>query len=201
MGIHSTELLVGEAERTRSILYSVKTIPRFCDIDGIHQACKFELSEMEDNRQNRMNILDSIIGNAVKEVSLQYVQRLASDQIINLKNEFTKNKTFSVSQMMLGNDKNNNNINKTNVDDYQSQLIHFPYFRSILSESMAFIKAEQEQLVRLASQFGIATDNISISQDMDGEFSASVTEVLLEGLRYTQPPILEKKDKSNYEAI
>jgi magnesium chelatase subunit I len=200
MGVHSTELLVGEAERTRSILHSVKAIPRFCDIYSIHQSCKFELSEMEDNRQNRMNILDSIIGNAIKEVSLQYVERLASEQITKLKDEFAKNKVFSVSQLMLGNNNNNNN-KKTNLEDYESQLIKFPHLRSVLNETMAYIKDEQERFVDMAKQFEIGTDNIFISQDIDGEFSASVTEVILEGLRYNQPPLLEKKGKSNYEAI
>jgi magnesium chelatase subunit I len=200
MGIHSTELLVAEAERTRTIMYSVKTIPRFCDIHAIYEACKFELSEMEDNRLNRMNVLDSIIGNAIKEVSLQYVQKLTSDQITKLKNEFVKNKTFSVSQLTPGYNKNNNN-NKSNVDGYESQLVQFPYFRSILNETTAYIKDEQEQFVALAKQVGIEPDNILISQDMDGEFSASVIEVLLEGLRHIQPPILEKKDKGKYEAI
>jgi magnesium chelatase subunit I len=196
MGIHSTELLVGEAERTRSIQHSVKAIPRFCDIHGIYQACKFELSEMEDNRQNRINILDSIINDAIKEVSLRYVQRLASDQIMKLKDEFEKNKTFSVSQTMIAKDNT-----RTDLTDYESQLAEFPFFRSVLNETVAYIKYEQEKFVGLASHFGIATDNISVSQDTDGEFSASAIEVLLEGLRYTQPPILEKKDKSNYEAI
>src|SRR6476620_3650153 len=32
MGVHSVELLIGEAERNRSILNSVKAVPRFCDI-------------------------------------------------------------------------------------------------------------------------------------------------------------------------
>src|ERR671932_960461 len=114
MGIHSTELLVAEAERARTIQHSVKAIPRFCDIHGIYQAWKFELSEMEDNRENRINILDSIINGAIKEVSLQYVQKLTSDQITKLKNEFEKNKTFSVSQMTPGKNKDNN---KSSVDD------------------------------------------------------------------------------------
>src|ERR671935_1356731 len=42
MGVHSTELLVGEAERTRSVMHSIKTIPRFCDMHCIHQSSKFE---------------------------------------------------------------------------------------------------------------------------------------------------------------
>ena len=195
MGVHSTEVLVGEAERTRSILHSVNAIPRFCDIHGIHQSCKFELSEMEDNRQNRMSILDSIIDNAIKEVSIQYIERLASEQITKLNSEFAKNKVFTVSQMMLGNNK------KTNLEDYESQLLKFPHLRLVINETMAHIKDEQARFVDMAKQFGIGTDNISVSQDLDGEFSASVTEVILEGLRYTQPPLLEKKSKNSYEAI
>ena len=197
MGIHSVELLISEAERTRSIQHSVRAIPRFCDIHSIYQACKFELSEMEDNRQNRINILDSIIGAAIKEVSSRYAQRLATDQVLKLKNEFVKNKTFSVSQMMPGNDVNN----RSDLSDYESQLRQFPYFRSVLNETLVYIKSQQEKFVGLANHFGIAIDNISVSQDADREFSASAIELLLEGLRYTQPPILEKKDKSNYEGI
>ena len=57
MAVHSMEIIIGEAERTRSILHDVKAIPRFCDIHSIHQSSKFELSEMEDNRHNRMQVL------------------------------------------------------------------------------------------------------------------------------------------------
>jgi hypothetical protein len=116
---------------------------------------------------------------------------------MKLKDEFAKNKTFSVSQMMIGNDSNN----RIDQADYESQLAVFPYFRSVLNETVAYIKNEQEKFAGLANHFGIAADNISVSRDTDGEFSASAIEVLLEGLRYTQPPILEKKDKTNYEAI
>ncbi|MFL6344014.1 MAG: hypothetical protein ACJ71A_01030, partial [Nitrososphaeraceae archaeon] len=96
---------------------------------------------------------------------------------------------------------NNNNNNKTNQEDYESQLIKFPYLRSILNETMAYIEDEQERFVDMAKQFGIGTDIISVLQYIDGELSASVTEVILEGLRYSQPPLLEKKGKSNYEAM
>ena len=60
---------------------------------------------MEDNRQNRINILNSLINDAIKEVSLQYVQKISSEQITKLKNEFIKNKAFMVSQVILGDKK------------------------------------------------------------------------------------------------
>jgi len=103
MAVHSLETWIAEAERTRSILNPVHSIPRFCDIDSIYQSSKFELSEMEDSRENRRTILKSIIENAIKDVSLGYVQRLSEEQIKRVGNEFAKNKQFLVSQLILGN--------------------------------------------------------------------------------------------------
>jgi magnesium chelatase subunit I len=194
MAVHSLELLIGEAERTRSILHYVNAVPRFCDIHSIHQSSKFELSELEDNRQNRINILDSIISRAIKEVSLEYVERLSSEQITKLKSEFAKNKTFLVSQMMLGG-------KKFDSGDYESQLIKFPSLKQVLDETIECIKEEQNNLVNKANQLGIKTENIRITQDIDGEFVASVTEVVLEGLRWIQPPLLDKKDNNRYELV
>ena len=146
---------------------------------------------MEDNRQNRINILNSLINDAIKEVSLQYVQKISSEQITKLKNEFVKNKAFMVSQVILG-DK------KSDLADYESQLAKFPNLKQVLNETMVDIKDEQKQLVEKAKQLGIKTDNISITQDLDGEFAAAVTEVVLEGLRWIHPPLLDRKDNTNY---
>ncbi|HET7391383.1 MAG TPA: AAA family ATPase [Nitrososphaeraceae archaeon] len=194
MAVHSLELLIGEAERTRSILHYVNAVPRFCDIHSIHQSSKFELSELEDNRQNRINILDSIISRAIKEVSLEYVERLSSEQIAKLKSEFAKNKTFLVSQMMLGG-------KKCDSGDYESQLIKFPSLKQVLDETIEYIKEEQNNLVNKANQLGIKTENICVTQDLNGEFFASVAEVVLEGLRWIQPPLLDKKDNNRYELV
>ena len=194
MGVHSMELLIGEAERTRSILHHVNAVPRFCDFHSIHQSSKFELSELEDNRQNRTNTLDSIISSATKDVSLEYVQRLSSEQIIKLKNDFAENKAFHVSQMMLGR-------KKSEFGDYESQIVSFPTLKQVLAETMAYIKDEQTKLVDKAHQLGIKTDNIRTRQDLDGEFSASVIEVVLEGLRWIQPPLLDKSDNNGYGLI
>jgi magnesium chelatase subunit I len=194
MGVHSMELLIGEAERTRSILCYVNAVPRFCDFHSIHQSSKFELSELEDNRQNRTNTLDSIISSATKDVSLEYVQRLSSEQIIKLKSDFAENKAFHVSQMMLGR-------MKSESGDYESQIISFPTLKQVLDETMAYIKDEQTKLVDKAHQLGIKTDNIRLRQDLDGEFSASVIEVVLEGLRWIQPPLLDKSDNNRYGLV
>ena len=191
MGIHSMELLIGEAERTRAILHYVKAVPRFCDIHSIHQSSKFELSEMEDNRQNRMNILNSLINDAMKEVSLQYVQNISSEQITKLKNELIKNKAFMVSQVALGG-------KKSDLAGYDSQLANFPILKQVLNKTVIDIKDEQKLLVERAKLLGIKTENVFITQDLDGEFAAAVTEVVLEGLRWVHPPLLDRKDNTNY---
>jgi len=187
MSVHSMEMMVGEAERTRSIAHGVKAIPRFCDIHCIHQSSKFELAEMEDTRENRRNILDSIIEAALKEVALEYIQKLATEQLTKVKNDFVKNKAFQVSQTLVGEAKS---------PDYESQLTKFPGLRQAVNETIANVKEEQKQLIERAKQLGIRSDNILLSQDLNGEFTASVIEVILEGLRHTQPPLLDRKDNS-----
>jgi magnesium chelatase subunit I len=189
MAVHSMETMIAEAERTRAILHYVKAIPRFCDIHSIRQSAKFELSEMEDNRHNRMQVLDSIIENAIKEVCLEYVQNLPPELITKLKNEFGKNKEFLVSQLVLG--------SKGSVStDYESQLVKFPSLKQIINETINTVKGEQEEFVNKAKDLGINIDSLSYLQDLDGEFTASITEVILEGFRWIQPPLLNKKDNS-----
>ena len=189
MAVHSMEAIIGEAERTRSILHYVKAIPRFCDIHSIHQSAKFELSEMEDNHDNRMTVLDSIIENAIKDVSLEYVQNLSSEQTKKLKNEFTKNKEFLVSQVILG-------AKGSSSTDYDSQLAKFPSLKQVIDDTIATVEEEQKEFVNKAKDLGINTESLSIVDELDGEFTASVTELILEGFRWIQPPLLNKKDNS-----
>ncbi len=187
MSVHSMEMMVGEAERTRSIAFGVKAIPRFCDLHCIHQSSKFELAEMEDTRESRRNVLDSIIESALKEVTLEYVQKLAPEQLTKVKNDFAKNKAFQVSQTLVGGGKS---------PDYESQLSKFSGLKAAVNETISNVKDEQKQLLERAKKLGIRTDNISLSPDLNGEFTAAVTEVILEGLRHTQPPLLDRKDNS-----
>jgi magnesium chelatase subunit I len=189
MAVHSMEAMIGEAERTRAILHYVKAIPRFCDIHSIHQSAKFELSEMEDNRHNRMQILNSIIESAIKEVCLEYVQNLSPEQITKLKNDFAKNKEFLVSQVILG--------AKGSVSrDYESQLSKFPSLKQIINDKMDTVKEQQEEFVKKAKDLGINIDSLSDMHNLDGEFTASITELILEGFRWIQPPLVNKKDNS-----
>jgi magnesium chelatase subunit I len=189
MAVHSMEAMIGEAERTRAIMHHVKAIPRFCDIHSIHQSAKFELSEMEDNRHNRMQILNSIIESAIKEVCLEYVQNLSPEQITKLKNDFAKNKEFLVSQVILG-------ANGSVSTDYESQLSKFPSLKQIINDKIDTVREQQEEFVKKAKDLGINIDSLSNMHNLDGEFTASITELILEGFRWIQPPLVNKKDNS-----
>src|SRR5919199_3303088 len=146
MSVHSMEMIVGEAERTRSIVYGVKATPRFCDIYCIHQSSKFELAEMEDTRQNRKNVLDSIIESTLKEVSLEYIQKIKPEQLTKVKNDFAKNNTFHVSQTIVGSSNSRNKVDS----DYESQLSKLPGLKQMVNETIDILKEDQKQLVEKA---------------------------------------------------
>ena len=192
MGIHSLELLIGEAERTRSIKYKVAAVPRFCDFHSIHQSSKFELLEIEDTYANRFRTLDLIIADAIKHVSSEYMHQIPTADIYRVKNEFTGNKTFEVSQSSVGQ-------KKINSVGYDFQLAKFPVLREIVTKLYGIIQAEQEEFVKDAKMHEIAVNDLVLSQKVVSEFTASIIEVVLEGLRWTEPPILDKKD-SSYES-
>ena len=184
MSIHSLELLISEAERVRSIINNIKAVPRFSDIYCVHQTSKFELSEIDDSYENRMNILDTLISNAIKKTCALYIIDIPPEKLIKLKNEFKINKTFFVSQDITG--------NKNNPKSYQSQIDKFDSLREIINIVTHNIIQDQKHFEERLREIGLNIDNFN---DMkDPEFLASVTELILEGLRFTDPPILDRKE-------
>jgi magnesium chelatase subunit I len=184
MSIHSLEVLIAEAERVRSIINNIKAVPRFSDIYCIRQTSKFELSEIDDSYENRLNILDTIISDAIKKTCALYVVNIPPEKITNLKNEFKINKTFFVSQDITG--------NTNNPKSYQSQINKFNSIREIIDIVKNNIIQDQRQFEESLRENAL---NIDRFNDMkDPEFLASVTELILEGLRFTEPPILDRKE-------
>jgi magnesium chelatase subunit I len=184
MSIHSLEVLISEAERVRSIIYNIKAVPRFSDIYCIRQTSKFELSEIDDSYENRMNILDAIISDAIKKTCAVYVVDIPTKKIMNLKNEFKINKNFFVSQDITE--------NKNNPNSYQSQINKFNSLREIIDIVIVNIIEDQKHFEESLRENAL---NIEIFNDLKNpEYLASVTELILEGLRFTDPPILDRKE-------
>jgi len=184
MSIHSLEILISEAERVRGIINNVKAVPRFSDIYSIRQTSKFELSEIDDSHENRINILDAIISDAIKKVCAQYVTNVPPERLMNLKNEFKINKAFHVSQDISGSAKN--------PKSYESQVNKFSSLREIMDIVINNISQDQKHFEESLLENAI---NVDTSKDTkDPEYLSSVTELILEGLRFTDPPILDRKE-------
>ncbi|MGH9922940.1 MAG: hypothetical protein ACRD38_09325, partial [Nitrososphaerales archaeon] len=187
MSIHGLELLLGEAFRTRALYHDVDAIPRPCDIYSIQQASKFELSEVEDNRENRIKVLNMLIEEALKQTSLEYVSGLNPDQLAKIKTEFAKNKTFEASQNVLG--------SNSGSTDYANQLEKFPTLKQVVSDVLEMVKKDQGAFAESIKKYNIDSAIIAMKDNMNGEFTASVAEIVLEGLRSLKPPVVDKKEK------
>ena len=184
MSIHSLEILISEAERVRGIINNIKAVPRFSDIYSIRQTSKFELSEIDDSYENRMNILDTIISDAVKKICAHYVTDLPPEKLISLKNEFKINKTFHVAQDITSKSKG--------PKSYQAQVSKFDSLREIMDIVAVNIAQDQKHFEVALRENAINFDTLRDTKDP--EYLASVTELILEGLRFTDPPILDRKE-------
>lgn len=242
--IHSLEIMVGEAEASRSISNNTTTIPRISDIYCISQASKFELDEIEDTTENKTKFLNSIINDTIKEISIEFFSSLINaEELLSIKNEF-KDKTFTVLQnqyqkqiynkMINGNNNNNNNkIKKNNKSEpanqgsilnvditasiinnkssslYTEQLKKFPITKKILKKAIEKLKGEQIEYIKKAQENSISNNlqyldynNMIEEFDRQEEIVAATMELLLEYLRFSRPPILEKKEnKSQYIGV
>ena len=229
--IHSLEIMIGEVEVIRSINNNTITIPRFSDIHCIFQSSKFELDEMEDTTENRIRFLNSIIYENIKEISKEFFSKLVNaEELLSIKNEF-KGKTFIVMQNQYQKQKANKNYeispiksslknkdigdkndnNNNNSFHYIEQLKQFPNTRKILKKILDKVKEEQTEYINKAQRNNIFNNvkylnynNKTIIDDFDKqeETIASMTELFLEYLRFSSPPILDRKEnKSEYIGV
>lgn len=212
--IHSLEAVIGEVESRRSLLNNAVTIPRFSDLQCIFQSSKFELDEIEDTSENRIEFLNNVIREVMQETSLHFFNGFfKSPELVAIRNDF-KGKSFTILQnqyqrhnlnLLEGSESNT----KSSSLLYTTQLMQFPLLTKIVKRIVEEIKRKQLDFRELAKHYGIKnnleyiefkkefenlseTDNPGI-RDAE-ELWASATELLLEYLRFTSPPILEKRE-------
>jgi magnesium chelatase subunit I len=195
MSVHSTEAIISEAERVRSLIYNVKAVPRFSDINSIHQTSKFELSELDDNNQNRLDILNKLISEAIKTTAREYIQNIKSEDIVLVKNEFSENMKFIVSQNLLGDKTSNSQVN------YENQLKNFPTLLKIVDRMIEIDENEKNGFIKNIEYNRIDLNGLSFSSKEDKEYRASIVELILEGLRNLDNPIIDRREKGIYENI
>ena len=217
--IHSLEAVVGEVESRRSLVHNVTTIPRYSDLRCIFQSSKFELDEIEDTSENRIEFLNNIIREVIEETTLHFFNGFfKSPDLVAIKNDF-KGKSFTIVQ-------NQYQILKSNLQSktpdshtrslsgppllYTTQLKQFPLLTKVVKRTIEEVKRKQNDFIKLAKNRGIEKnieylefknvfdENISDDHLPSGseseELWAAATELLLEYLRFTSPPILDKKE-------
>jgi magnesium chelatase subunit I len=187
MGIHSIELLVGEAERTRSISHDLLAIPRPSDIFCINQSVKFELAELDDTNENREKTLKNLITNSLRDTSLEYIKDIDPNVFEMIRKEFA-GKTFQVSQGILG-----SNSMQTS---YDNQLKNFSSLSTMINAVLQKVESEQEEFVKDGQKYEIGQDSIVISQGTHNELKAAITELVVEGLCWVEPKVLEKREST-----
>lgn len=192
MGVHSMELLISESERNRSLFHQVIGVPRYSDFGSILQAVKFELSEIDDSFESRSRLLRNLIDEALKKISLEYLDTVNTNELQLIRKDFSNSGgRFSVSQKMLG-------IDPSSTIDYQGQLKRFPHLEQLVAKIMDRIWNEQKAIVEKLKRHEVKSNFVSILPEMDGELKASVIELVLEGLTWTEPAVLEKKSQSEF---
>ncbi|MGD1836015.1 MAG: AAA family ATPase [Nitrososphaeraceae archaeon] len=196
MSIHSTEIMISEAERTRSIKFDLCVVPRYCDIYSIHQTSKFELLEIEDNYENRINIVNKIIEKAIKIISTEYLEGIEINIIESIKKEFNENKEFWISQEYPG-----GKISKNNINNYVSQLKVYPNLGKLVEQIIIKINEDNNNFLEKIKKYKIQLNGLQfVGQSTNPEYKASIIELVLEGLRHMDPPILQKKE-GKYEIV
>lgn len=210
--IHSLEAIVGEVERARSLVNNVKTIPRFSDLQCIFQSSKFELDEIEDTTENKTLFLNNIINEVIQETCLHFFNEFFKPQdLISIKNEF-RNKSFIVVQnqykrtsaqsVSTAEGTNFAKESKTGSYLYTDQLRHLPVISKTLRGVIAKIRQEQDYFVQKARQNEIDKNLQYIQfegvwkdkEDSNEELLATSSELLFEYLRFSSPPILDKRE-------
>jgi magnesium chelatase subunit I len=185
MGIHSLELLVGEAERTRTIIHNILALPRPCDIFSIEQSVKFELAELDDTSENRSRILKNLISNSIKDTSLEYLKDVDPSVFDSIKKEFL-GKSFQVSQTIL--------YSNSMQTSYDNQLKNFNSLINLVTDIYQKIISDQETFVKETKKYEISNDNLIISENAQNELKAGIVELILDGLCWVEPKVLDRKE-------
>jgi magnesium chelatase subunit I len=184
IGIHGLELLVGESERTRALSHKILPVPRLSDMHCLDQVAKFELVERDDTIENREKILHDLIDESIHEVCLEYLNDKDATLLESIKQEF-QGKTFQVSQKMIW---------KNGQTSYENQLENFKNLKHLVELKVEQIHSEQKSLIEKTTPYHIDSTSLIINGTGESELRSVLTEIILEGLRWSKPKILERKE-------
>jgi len=184
LGIHGLELLVGESERTRALSHKMLPVPRLSDMHCLIQVSKFELVERDNTIENRQKIFHELIDESIQETCLEYLNDQDAALLESIKQEF-QGKTFQVSQKMIW---------KNGQASYKNQLENFKNLKNLIESKIEQIRSEQKSFLQKATLNQISSDSLLLNDGHEDELHSVLTEIILEGLRWNKPKILERKE-------
>ena len=184
LGIHGLELLAGEAERTRALHNQILSVPRISDMHCLNQVIKFGLSEQDDTVKNREKVFAEFLKESIKEICLEYLEGIDNALLESIKQEFGEN-TFQVSQNLIW---------KNGQASYTNQLENFPKLKSLIESKLDMIQSSQNSLKKQVEHFKINTKSIDLIKQQENESRSALVEIILEGLCWTTPKILDKNE-------
>lgn len=184
LGIHGLELLVGEAERTRALSKKILSVPRISDMHCLDQIIKFELSELDDTVKNREKVFDEFLKESIKETCLEYLEGVENELLESIKYEFQE-KTFQVSQNLIW---------KNGQTSYSNQLENFSNLKNLIESKLDIIQSSQNTLKKQVDHFKINSKNVELTDLQENELRSTLLEIILEGLCWTNPKILDKNE-------
>ena len=184
LGIHGLELLVGEAERTRALSKKILSVPRISDMHCLDQIIKFELSELDDTVKNREKVFDEFLKESIKETCLEYLEGVENELLESIKYEFLE-KTFQVSQNLIW---------KNGQTSYSNQLENFSNLKNLIESKLDIIQSSQNTLKKQVDHFKINSKNVEFTDLQENELRSTLLEIILEGLCWTNPKILDKNE-------
>ncbi len=77
---------------------------------------------------------------------------------------------------------------------YSNQLETFQNLKKLVESKIDQVRSDQNSLLEQTKSHKVEFDSISIEDGKDDELHSALTELILEGLRWVNPKILERKE-------
>ena len=182
--------MVGEAERTRAITHNLVPLPRLSDMYCLEQVTKFELTELDDNVENRKKVFRDSLLDSIKESCKELLEGISPEALDSIKNEFGE-ESFIVSQQVVW---------KNGETSYSNQIQKYPKLSHLVESKIPFFHEKQAHLESLLTKHSIKSDSIKLETASGDELRSLLIEMILEGLCWTNPKVLDKKESKYVSA-
>ena len=192
LGIHGIEILAGEALRCRAHMPGEAPAPRLTDMYCLEQVTKFELTDMDDDASRRRTVFLGLLEESIRDSCLAILAGITPEQLESIRAEFAE-RTFPVSQSMPWG-------GGAGTASYRSYLESFDALgRLVRSREDGFILTQQE-VAAFFDYMGAGCKSLVFPPESTESLLPLFLEMTLEGLRWTTPKILERRDAEYVQA-